>query len=40
MTFFEWVRECLRQEAIRTAPDGRNMIQAVIREMDNWNQRE
>lgn len=36
MTFYQFVRECLRKEAVRTEPDGQKIIQAVLKEIMKW----
>lgn len=36
MTFYEFVRQCLCREAARTESDGRELIQAVLREIRKW----
>jgi len=30
MTFFEWIRDCLRQEALRMAPGCRDALQKIM----------
>ena len=40
MTFFEWIRECLRQEATRTAPDGARIMQEVMEAYQAWKKKE
>lgn len=35
MTFFEFIRECLRREAIQTVPDGSATAQKVMEEAKN-----
>ncbi len=36
MTFREWIRECLRREAVRTEPDPRKTVQKVMKESKKW----
>lgn len=34
MTFYEWVRQSLHREAVRTEPDKRPAIEKVLREIE------
>ncbi|MGN1001191.1 MAG: hypothetical protein ACI4PC_00345 [Oscillospiraceae bacterium] len=37
MTFYEWLRECLNREAIRTEPDSREAVRKVTQAMAGQN---
>lgn len=36
MNFYQFIRQCLHREAIRTVPDGRKTIQIVLKEIAKW----
>lgn len=36
MTFYEWLRDCMQREAIRTEPDSQKVIQRVMEELEKW----
>lgn len=36
MTFFEFMKWCLENEAIRTEPDGSSSVQKVLEEIERW----
>lgn len=36
MTFFEFIKMCLENEAIRTEPDSSEMIRKVLEEIEKW----
>lgn len=40
MTFYQWIRECLQREAVRTEPDSRGVLQKVLAEMEKWKKKE
>lgn len=37
MTFYEFIRQCLRKEAARTEPDSQKTIQTILKEITKWN---
>ena len=39
MTFYEFIKLCLEEEAVRTEPDGRRMVKKVLEEIEIWNER-
>ena len=36
MTFFEFIKQCLEKEAVRTEPDSRPVVQKILEEIDKW----
>ncbi len=36
MTFYQFIRQCLIKEAIRTEPDSKKIIQTVLKEIMKW----
>lgn len=39
MTFYEYLKKCLQNEAVRTEPDKRHMITKVLEEIEKWKKR-
>lgn len=39
MTFYEWIKHCLQQSALRTEPDSTPMIEKVLKEIEKWNRK-
>lgn len=36
MTFYEFIRMCLQQEAVRTEPCGKDAVARVLEEIERW----
>ena len=36
MTFFEFIKQCLEKEAVRTEPDSRPVMKKVLEEIERW----
>ena len=36
MTFYEFIKFCLEQEAARTEPDGNSLVRKVLEEIERW----
>lgn len=36
MTLFEYIKQCLEKEAVRTEPDKKKTIQIVLGEIEKW----
>ena len=36
MTFYEFIKLCLEQEAAKTEPDGSNLVRKVLEEIEKW----
>lgn len=39
MTFYEWIKQCLQQEAEENKTDSTPIIEKVLKEIEKWNKK-